>query len=195
DHGVPDAYALYRIKHRWPSGLPTNKLTVNQLVASTPEASAAIWRYLFEVDLVSRVRAYDRAIDDPLVWQMAEPRALRATFEDLLYVRPVDLIPAWSERGYAEDGRLVVDVRDDFRPAGTGAYELTVEDGKGSCSRTDAEPEIVCSVHAVGATYFGGVSWGTLARAGRLEERVPGALDRADRMFRTGVAPWPIIHF
>jgi hypothetical protein len=47
----------------------------------------------------------------------------------------------------------------------------------------------------VGGTYFGGVSWGTLARAGRLEERVKGAVERADAMFRSDVAPWPIIHF
>src|SRR5262249_5982067 len=66
DKGEPDAYAVYRIKHRWPSGLPTNKLTVHQVVACTPEASASIWRFLFDVDLVKRVRAYDLAIDDPL---------------------------------------------------------------------------------------------------------------------------------
>jgi predicted acetyltransferase len=195
DQGVPDAYALYRIKHRWPSGLPTNKLTVNQVVACTPEGSASIWRFLFDVDLVKRIRAYDLAPDDPLLWQMAEPRALRSNFEDVLYVRPVDLAAALTARGYREDGRLVIDVQDDFRPANTGTYELVVEDGLGSCTRTDAEPEIACSVHTVGGTYFGGVSWGTLARAGRLEERVKGAVERADAMFRSDVAPWSIIHF
>jgi len=195
DGGVPDAYAVYRIKHRWPSGLPTNKLTVHQVVACTPEASASVWRFLFDVDLVKRVRAYDLALDDPLTWQMAEPRALRANLEDILYVRPVDVAGALDARGYREDGRLVIDVRDDFRPANTGTYELIVEGGKGSCSRTDAEPDIACTVHVVGGTYFGGVSWGTLARAGRLEERIEGAVERADAMFRSDVAPWSIIHF
>jgi predicted acetyltransferase len=195
DDGVPDAYAMYRIKHRWPSGLPSNKLTVQQLVACTPDGSAAIWRYLFDVDLVSRVRAWERPLDDPLVWQMAEPRALRATAGDCLYVCPVDVAAALSARGYAADGRLVLDVRDDFRPANTGAYDLVVQDGKGSCSRTDAEPDIVCPIQIVGSTYLGGVSWGTLARAGRLEVLREGAVERADAMFRTDVAPWPIIQF
>jgi predicted acetyltransferase len=193
--GVPDAYALYRIKHRWPRGLPSNKLTVHQVVACTPEGSASIWRFLFDIDLVSQIRAYDLALDDPLIWQMAEPRALRATFEDILFVRPIDVSAALNTRGYMEDGRVVIDVRDEFRPANTGTYELIVEGGTGSCSRTDAEPEIACAVHVVGATYFGGVSWGALARAGRLEERVAGAVERADAMFRSDVAPWPIIHF
>jgi predicted acetyltransferase len=193
--GVPDAYAVYRIKHRWPSGLPTNKLTVHQVVACTPEGSASIWRFLFDIDLVKRVRAYDLALDDPLTWQMAEPRALRANLEDILYVRPVDVAAALGARGYREDGRLVIDVRDDFRPENTGTYELIVEGGGGSCARTDAHPDIACTVHVVGGTYFGGVSWGALARAGRLEERVTGAVERADAMFRSDVAPWSIIHF
>jgi predicted acetyltransferase len=108
---------------------------------------------------------------------------------------PIDVAAALSARGYREDGRLVIDVRDEFRPANTGTYELTVEGGKGSCSPTDAEPEIACTVHVVGGTYFGGVSWGTLARPGRLEERVQGAVARTDAMFRSDVAPRPIIHF
>ena len=195
EHGVPDAYALYRIKHRWPRGLPSNTLTVHQLVACTPEASASIWRFLFDIDLVSRVKTWGLALDDPLTWQMAEPRALRATFDDILYVRPIDVAAALSARGYLEDGRLVIEVRDDFRPANAGTYELIVEGGKGSCSPTEAGPEIACTVHVVGGTYLGGVSWGTLARAGRLEERVQGAIARADAMFRSDIAPWPIIHF
>jgi predicted acetyltransferase len=195
EDGVPDAFAMYRIKHRWPSGLPSNTLTVHQLVACTPEGSSAIWRYLFDVDLVSRLRAWERPLDDPLVWQMTEPRALRATVGDMLYVCPVDVAAALSSRGYAADGRLVIDVGDEFRPANTATYELTVEGGKGTCARTDAEPEIACAVQVVGSTYLGGVGWGTLARAGRLDERTPGAVERADAMFRTDVAPWPIIQF
>jgi predicted acetyltransferase len=195
DDGVPDAYAIYRIKPRWPKGLPSNKLTVHQLVACTPEGSAAIWRYLFDIDLVSRVRAWEHPLDDPLVWQMAEVRALRASVGDFLYVRPIDVAAAVSARGYAADGRLVLDVLDDFRPSNTGRYELTVEGGKGSCVPTGAEPDIACTIHIVGSTYLGGVSWGTLARAGRLEELREGAVERADAMFRTDVAPWPIIQF
>ena len=195
DDGVPDAYATYRIKHRWPSGLPSNKLTVKQLVACTPGGSTAIWRYLFDVDLVSRVRAWGRPLDDPLVWQMAEPRALRATVGDYLYVCPLDVSAALSARGFAADGRLVLDVRDAFRETNTGTYELIVEDGKGSCSRSDEEPDISCTIQTIGSTYLGGVSWGTLASAGRLEAHTEEAVERADAMFRTDVAPWPIIDF
>ena len=195
DDGVPDAYAIYRIKPRWPKGLPSNTLKVPQLVASTAEGSAAIWRFLFDIDLVSRVRTWDRPLDDPLVWQMAEPRALRATVGDFLYVRPLDVAAVLGAREYAADGRLVLDVDDEFRPTNTGRYELTVEDGKATCTKTDAQPDIACTIQIVGSTYLGGVSWGTLARAGRLEERTAGSVERAEEMFRTDVAPWPMIQF
>jgi hypothetical protein len=34
-----------------------------------------------------------------------------------------------------------------------------------------------------------------MAAAGRAAERTPGALERLDAMFRTSLAPWPIVYF
>ena len=38
--------------------------------------------------------------------------------------------------------------------------------------------------------YLGGVSFATLAAAGRVRELTPGAVDRADLMFASGIAPY-----
>jgi predicted acetyltransferase len=195
EHGLPDAYAIYRIKHEWPRGLPSLELKVRAFVACTPEASASMWRYLFDIDLVSRIKAYARPLDDPLTWQMAEPRALRAELDDMLYARPVDVATALAARGFAADGRLRIDVHDEFWPKNTGTYELRVEEGSATCERTSADADVACSVHAIGSTYFGGASWGTLARAGRVEERTEGSIGRADAMFATAVSPWRMIEF
>ena len=51
-------------------------------------------------------------------------------------------------------------------------------------------PDLVMAVDALGSLYAGGVTATTLAAAGRLEECTPGALTRADAMFRTPRAPW-----
>ena len=75
--GEPDAYATYRVKHEWPDSIPKLELTVRQLVAVTPDAYADIWRYLFDVDLVHRVKAWNRPVDEPLSFLMEEPRRLR----------------------------------------------------------------------------------------------------------------------
>ena len=89
--GVADAYATYRVKHEWTDSLPNLELTVRQLVASDPQAYADIWRYLFDIDLVHRVKAWNRPIDEPLFFLMQEPRRLRFRTSDALRVRLVDV--------------------------------------------------------------------------------------------------------
>jgi hypothetical protein len=42
----------------------------------------------------------------------------------------------------------------------------------------------------LGAAYLGGVSFTTLARAGRVVEETPGALARADLLFSIDRAPY-----
>ena len=74
DAGTPDAFAMYRTKHEWPRGLPSVEMSVKRHVATSPEASASLWRFLFDVDLVSRVKVETRPVDDPLLLQLAEPQ-------------------------------------------------------------------------------------------------------------------------
>ena len=98
--GEPDAYATYRVKHEWPDSIPKLELTVRQLVAATPDAYADIWRYLFDVDLVHRVKAWNRPVDEPLSFLMEEPRRLRFRIADGLRVRLVDVPAALEARGF-----------------------------------------------------------------------------------------------
>jgi hypothetical protein len=42
----------------------------------------------------------------------------------------------------------------------------------------------------LGSLLLGGVSWRALGRAGLVDERAPGALSRADALFRSDRAPW-----
>jgi predicted acetyltransferase len=59
-----------------------------------------------------------------------------------------------------------------------------------TCTPTDASAELTLPVDTLGSLYLGGVSALTLARAGRLDEHAPGALARADTMFRSADTPW-----
>jgi hypothetical protein len=45
-------------------------------------------------------------------------------------------------------------------------------------------------VTALGSAYLGGFTFAQLLRAQRVEELREGAAARADRIFRTDVAPW-----
>ena len=65
----------------------------------------------------------------------------------------------------------------------------------GGCARSSAEPGLVMPADALGACYLGGNRFATLARAGLVEEREPGAAERADRLFAGPREPWCPHHF
>ena len=190
DAGEPDAYAVYTMKHDWPRSIPTGTLEVKELIASTPSGYAAIWRYVFDIDLVATVTAWNRPPDDPLLFLLREPRRLKAGLTDGLWVRIVDIPAALGARRYALDGRVVFEVSDQFRPASAGRYELVVQDGEGHCLRTDAEPDLVGSVNMLGSVYLGGVSFRQLAESSQVEVRNEKILPEADTMFSSSPVPW-----
>lgn len=190
ERGEPDGYSVYKVKHDWSHGIPANELKVDHMVCATPEAEAALWRYLFDIDLVATVKAWDRPPDESLLWILREPRHLRFTVSDGLWLRVLDVIAALEARTYAADGAVVLELHDAFRPATAGRYELVVEDGKARCARTDAEPDLEGGIDALGAAYLGGSTLRQLARAHQVRERTDGALARADAMFASDPAPW-----
>lgn len=192
--GKVDAFAVYRVKHEWRE-VPKNELSVQQLVATTPQAWADMWRYLFDIDLVDRVVAGGRPLDEPLLRLMQEPRRLRFSLHDALYARLVDVPAALEARGYVGAGRIVVEVDDPFCPWNAGRYSIEVTDGVGVCVRANDDPELVCSVTDLGALYLGGTTLRQLHRAGRVTETVPGALARADALFASDPPPWCAVDF
>ncbi len=190
DAGEPDAYAVYQVKHEWPNSIPKLELSVNEVEALTPQSYADMWRFVLDIDLVDRVNAWNRPADEPLLHLMAEPRRLRLTLADALWVRLVDLDAALAARGYVTDGRLILEVRDGFCPRNEGRHLLRVQDGVGTSAGTNAEPDLVCSATDLGAAYLGGTTFRQLHRAGQIEEVTVGALARADAIFASDPAPW-----
>jgi predicted acetyltransferase len=190
EDGEADAYAVYTMKHEWPRSVPTGTIEVRESMATTAQGYADIWRYLFDVDLVATVEAWNRPTDDPLLVLVAEPRRLRFGVGDGLWVRLLDIPTALSARRYASDGRLVFEVSDPFRPETDGRYELVVEDGAGACARTEAKADLAGTVNVLGAAYLGGTSFAQLSAAAQLEERTDGSVSLADALFRWTPAPW-----
>ena len=189
-----DGYAAYKVVPGWVDGDPLigARMEVFDLVTATPEARTALWRYLCDVDLVDTIRVNSIPVDEPLRWLLAESRRLQVTrLTDELWVRILDTPAALSARPYATDGRLVFEVADDFRPDGAAAGRFALEGGpeQAVVTRTDESPDLALAVADLGAAYLGAVTFSTLARAGLVEELVPGALGRADAMFRAERQP------
>jgi predicted acetyltransferase len=184
--GGPVAYALYRVNVAFDRGLPSGSVSVVEVMGDSPRATRAIWRYLLDVDWTARIVARQLPIDSPLFLLTAEPRRLRFSVRDGLWVRLVDVGTALSTRTYAGPGSVVVEITDEFCPWNAGRWRI----GDGGAKRTTEEADLRCDVVALGSVYLGGFTWAQLAAALRVAETRPGALVRADALFHTAVAPW-----
>ena len=182
-------YVRYRIKQDWKDGVPDGKLFVQDLIATTPAAQAALWQYVFGVDLISRVEATFRPIDEPLYWMLNDSRRMKTRTQDGLWLRLLDIPKALDARTYATPGRIVIDVNDAFHPWVAGRYELVSDGEHGRCVRSDAAADVSMGVAELGAIYLGGASVRSLADAGRIAGDAD-ALRRLQRMFASDVAPW-----
>ena len=187
----PDGYAQYRVKHHpWSESGGVTVLRVRELMAANPTSYAALWRYCFDVDLIGRIDAWPRPIDEPLLYMLADPRRLNFELGDGLWLRLVDVPGSLAQRTYAKAGTLVLEVRDTFCPWNEGRYVLEGGPDGATCSSTDREPDLVVNAADLGATFLGGGSFPVLQRAGRVVEATPGAMHRADRMFAWDPKPW-----
>jgi len=191
----PSGFAIYRIKMDWDASGPNGTLRLEMLIAASAEAYAALWRHVLDVDLMARVSAEMRPVDEPLRFLLADSRQPRTRIEDGIWLRLVDVEAALAGRRYAVDGRLVFRVRDAFCPWNDGHYELNGGPTNAVCERGEGNPDLELSAADLAAVYLGGNRFRTLADAGRVEERQPGAIARADAMFATDRAPWCPSHF
>ena len=196
DAGEPEGAAWYRVGHQWEHGLSNSTLVAGDVIAPGREARAALWGYLFGVDLISTVRVAHMPADMPLRWMLADPRRLRVTrLVDDLWVRLLDIPAALAARRYGTAARLVLEVADAFVPENAGRYALEGGPEQAECRKTAEAADLALDVADLGAAYLGGVSFTTLARAGRVRELRAGALGRADALFATATAPFSGTNF
>lgn len=194
--GEADGYASYRIRSVWEHAQPAGRVIADEVIGLTREAEAALWQFLFSIDLTQVVELPNRPVDDPLRWMLADPRRLRVTLlSDEVWVRVVDVEAALSARRYPVDRTLVLEVADSFRPALGGRYRLTGGPEGAECRRTSDDADLALSAADLGALYLGGVAATTLARAGRIAELRAGALARADVMLASNPLPFCRTHF
>jgi predicted acetyltransferase len=195
--GVLDGYAAYRFEPRWGNG-PEGTLHVGDLVSVTPAARAVLWRYLLDVDLVATITAWVVPLDEPLRWLLRESRRMAVTrVGESLWVRVLDAPAALSARTYAAPGRVVFEVVDALRPDGDAAGRFVLDGGPDGAEarRTTDEPDLVLDVADLGGILLGGVRPSSLARAGLVDERTPGALAIADAMFAVEPLPFSMTDF
>ena len=183
-------FVRYRIKLEWSDIGSASTLIVNELLGTDPVAEQQLWRYLFGVDLIARIKCRFGPARHPLLLMLAEPRRLALRLSDGLWLRIVDVPAALAARRYESDGSVVLEVSDEFMPAAGGRWRLTVADRAAQVEATTDPADLVLDTTDLATVYLGGFSLGDLARAGRTEELTPGARARADELFASTIPPW-----
>jgi predicted acetyltransferase len=184
--GAVAGYAIYRTHLEFEGFVSKGRTEVIEAIGTTHEATAELWRYLCDIDWSATITAQLLPLDHPLFLLLANPRRLSFTTGDSLWVRLVDVGAALSGREYAGEGRIVFDVRDAVCPRNEGRWLLE----NGRAERTEEAAEIALDVDVLGSAYLGAVSFAQLRDALRLEELMPGAVERADALFAWRPLPW-----
>jgi len=184
--GEAAGYAVYRHKMEWQEGVSSGQVSVVEAIAPEPAALAEVWRYLLDVDWIATIASSLVPPDHPLFFVLAKARRARYRMGDGLWVRLVDVGAALSARSYPEDGELVFEVRDSFCPWNEGRWQLA----DGTASRTEASADLALDVSTLGSAFLGGIRFAQLAQSGAVEGLRPGAIERADGVFRHGLYPW-----
>ncbi len=182
----PAGYALYKVAQDWRGGSSSGAMTVLEAVTPTPEATRELWRWLLDFDWTSRFVADLLPLDHPLFLLLAEPRRMGFELNDGVWVRLVDVGKALSARSYSGDGEVVLELADAFCPWNDGRWRVSA----GGVERTDADADLRLGSTGLGSVYLGGFGFADLLRASRVDELRPGAVARADALFRTGIDPW-----
>jgi predicted acetyltransferase len=183
-------YARFRVRLGWETSGPRGEVLLKDTEALDPAAHAALWRFLFDIDLTSTVSALGRPLDEPWMSMVSDIRRCGLQVRDALYVRLVDVGAALEARTYQAPVDVVFEVEDDFCPWNAGRWRLTGDTKGASCGRTTDPADLALSVRELGSAYLGGVSLASLAAAGRVRELRQGALTEAAVGFGSAVAPW-----
>ncbi|MET8947329.1 GNAT family N-acetyltransferase [Streptomyces sp. NPDC004542] len=183
-------YARFRVKPAWEPAGPRGTVVLENMEALDAAAHAAVWRFLFDIDLTSAIDARRRPVDEPWQYLVSDLRRCELLVRDSLHVRLVDVGAALEARTYRTPVDLVFEVEDSFCPWNAGRWRLT-GDAKGtSCERTADAADLALGVRELGAAYLGGVPLASLAAAGLVRELREGALAQASVGFGSLVAPW-----
>ncbi len=187
--GVPTGYAFFRRVSAWEAAGPRGTVKVRESCVDDAASARRLWGVLLDLDLMASVEISGMAVDDPLLALLVDQRATEPRWGDNLWVRVLDVPAALSERRYATDLDVVLEVRDRDLPANEGRWHLVAGPSAARVEATGRTADLSMDVRELGSAYLGGISLSGLAAAGLVTEHTPGALHRAAVAFGWPQAP------
>ncbi|MFE0731525.1 GNAT family N-acetyltransferase [Streptomyces antibioticus] len=188
--GEVTGYARFRVRPEWTDTGHNGRVLLRDLAGVDPVTEAALWRFLFGIDLTTSLTLRGRPLDEAWQHLVSDVRRCQLRVRDSLHVRLVEVGAALEARTYQAPVDVVVEVEDAFCPWNEGRWRLAGDSRGAVCARTADAPDLALSVRELGSAYLGGVSLTALAAAGRVRELRPGALAAAAVGFGSATAPW-----
>jgi predicted acetyltransferase len=166
-----------------------NTMSIRLLAAETDEAQRALWGFAVNHDLVDRVEARLRPVDDPIVHLVADQRAVEVSLHDHGWLRLLDVPAALLARRFSAPADIVLRVTDAYGFA-DGTWRVQIDaSGVAAVESTAARATVTLAVADLSAAYAGGVPLSRLAAAGRVQGDTD-AIASLSRAFHTDPAPF-----
>ncbi len=182
--GVDNGYVHYEVSFAEQFGEnPTGSGVIHDLFGLSDDVELALWRFLFEIDLVAVWKADERPVDDAIRRAIHDVRAYETRqIVDEQWLRILDVEAALSTRTYGPaSGTVTIDVVDPVLADNCGRWTITREGAEAS----DEPADITVDIATLSTTYLGGAAWRDLASSGLIDvERVDvETLDVLDALF------------
>lgn len=188
DTGEPSGYAQFRIKGKFDGAHSDDRLHIIEIFGTSPSSWLALWTLVMGFDLVTRIKAEFRPLDDPLFEFLVGLRRVKRTLTDTMWVRVLDVCSALTARSYAHPDNLTLAITDAMGYA-TGTYRISWDGVTAGCETTSEPPELTMDVSSLGVGLMGRPAFANGVRAGTISGSIEAAT-RADRMFSHGRAPF-----
>lgn len=189
--GVDDGYVRYTLD--WPEifGEHTGgTCQVGDIWAASPGVELALWKFVFEIDLLHSVRAFDRPVDDPLRFAITNQRHyMTKSRTDEQWMRLLDVDVALRARTYnAGREAVTISVSDPLFPTNDGVWRISAE-GAERVAHTPGDADLVTTINGISGAYLGGTTWRELVVAGVVTASTEAAVVAADVLFASRPAP------
>ena len=180
-------YAQYRTRGAWEGIGIGVTVSLEEMIALTPQAHSGLWDFLVNQDLIEQFRAWNISGETSLHQVFSNFRESQK-LNDGLWVRILDVEAALSARRYSADGSLALEVFDPIDKRAS-RYRLEVSEGRGVCRATSETPDLTLDLEDLSAGSLGRPRFRHLRALGRIAG-APQACVLADAMFTWYPQPW-----
>jgi predicted acetyltransferase len=170
-------------------------LVVRELVATSRDATLALWRLLGSWGMQVDEIVYRGGAEDPTLLLLPEQR-FRTLGEIRWMLRVLDPARAVAGRGFPHglDVEIPFQLRDTVLPANAGAFRLNVKKGRGTLERVNVGGGPELEIQGFSSLYSGWATTAALERAGLLQGGSPEDRAALDAAF-AGPTPWMLDEF